>query len=341
MIDGHLLLVGQHIGDDVFAEVVGRALGVLVLLEIVFELIPTENVDAHGGQIALGLFGLLLELVDAAVLPAVHDAEAGGLLHGYLQHGDGAVGPGLLMLGYHLGIVHFIDMVAREHEDVLGIIPFDEGDILVDGVGRALIPVASLALLIGRQDMYPAVHAVQVPGLTRAHVVVELQGLILGQDPDGVDARIDTIGQGKVDDPILAAVGHGGLGHFMGQNTQPASLAACEQHGHALCLPHGNTLLTYSGYRRQKGGEGRSCRPVGRIFYVERDGVFTDAALWHTGMRRTRSVLGGILGRPSPLAGGRLIGGGKLSRLGRGFQTLPAPLGGFYGLWGPLLGGSL
>ena len=52
--------------------------------------------------------------------------------------GDGTVGVALLVEAEHSGVVHFIDMVAGEDQHVVRVIAFDERDILIDGVGRAL-----------------------------------------------------------------------------------------------------------------------------------------------------------------------------------------------------------
>ena len=62
------------------------------------QLIPAEHINAHGRQVALGLLGLLLKLIDGAVLIGVEDAEPGSLLHGDLHHGDGAVCTHLLVV---------------------------------------------------------------------------------------------------------------------------------------------------------------------------------------------------------------------------------------------------
>ena len=122
-------------------------------------------------------------------------------------------------------------MVAGEDHHIVGIIEVDEADVLVDGVGRALVPGAALAAHVGGQDVDAAGGAVQVPGLAAADVAVELQGAILGQNAHGVDAGIGAVGKGKVDDAVFPAEGDRGLRHFTGQDIESAALAAGQQHG--------------------------------------------------------------------------------------------------------------
>ncbi len=178
---------------------------------------------------------LFLKFIDIVVFIYVHDAEPGGLFRGDLQNGDGTVRPGGLVLGQHLGVVHAVDMVARENEDILGIVRLQEADVLIDGVGSALVPGALFSLdHIGGEDVDAAVGAVQIPGLAVAYVGVELQGFVLGEHAHGVNTGIHAVGQGEVDDAVLAAEGDGGLCHFAGQGLQPAALTAGQQHGHTF-----------------------------------------------------------------------------------------------------------
>ena len=231
---GHQLLTSpQHGGDDIFAEVVGGVGVCLVLDEVAAQLGPGEHIDAHGGQVALGLLGFLLKFIDLVVLVHVHNAEAGSLLQSDLQHGDGAGRAALLMQVQHIGIVHFIDMVAGQDDHILRIIQIQEANILIDRVGGALVPGALVALAhIGGQDVDAAVGPVQIPGLAGADIAVQLQRAVLGQHTHGINAGVDTVGKGKIDDTVLPAEGDGGLGHMAGQSVEAAALSARQQHGH-------------------------------------------------------------------------------------------------------------
>ena len=80
--------------------------------------------------------------------------------------------------------------------------------------------------------MYAAIGTVQVPRQAVTNVAVQLQGTILGQHTHGINAGIDTVGKGEVNDAILAAERNGGLGHVTGQSVQSAALSASQQHSH-------------------------------------------------------------------------------------------------------------
>ena len=208
----------EHVGDDVLAKVLGGVGVVLISDQILPQLLPIEYVDAHGGQVALGLLGLLLKLVDKAVLPQVHDAETSGLLHEDLKHGDGAGGALLGVLPQHVGIVHLINVVAGEDQYVFRVIGLDKADVLVNGVGSAGEPGALFAgALVGRQDVNAAVGHVHIPGLAAADVAVELQRAVLGQNAHGVNAGVGAVGEGEVNNPVLPAKGYAGFCHFLSQ----------------------------------------------------------------------------------------------------------------------------
>ena len=182
--------------------------------------------------------GLLLELGDLVVLIRVEDAEARRLLPRDLAHGDGQVRAVLDVGAQHGVVIHLVDVVAGEHEHVLRVPLLDEGNVLIDGVGRALVPLAGLAGLVRREHEDAAVGQVQVPRRAGADVGVELERTVLRQHADDVDARIGAVGERKVNDAILSAVGNRRLGDLLGQDAQTAALAARQQHGYALLLPH-------------------------------------------------------------------------------------------------------
>ena len=62
--------------------------------------------------------------------------------------------------------------------------------------------------------MDAAVQTVQIPGLSVADVLIEFQRLVLGQDANCVDPRVDTVGQRKVDDAYLPPNGTAGFANF-------------------------------------------------------------------------------------------------------------------------------
>ena len=140
------------------------------------------------------------------------------------------------MIGQHIAVIHLVDVVAGQNQHVLGIVTLDEVDVLIDGVGRALIPIGALIALVGGQDVHAGVHTVQIPRRTGADVAVQLQGLVLGEHTHRLDAGVDTVGQGEVDDAVFAAVGNCRFGNLAGQRVQTAALAASEQHGDTFLL---------------------------------------------------------------------------------------------------------
>ena len=137
--------------------------------------------------------GLFLEFRDRVVFVHAHDAKARRILPGHLHNGDGTVRARFFVVGEHLGVIHLVDVVAREDEHILGVVHVDKADVLEDGVGRALIPRRTARALIRRQDVHAAVRAVEIPRLARADVAVELQRAVLRQNADGVDASVGAV----------------------------------------------------------------------------------------------------------------------------------------------------
>ena len=137
----------------------------------------------------------------------------------------------LLVETKHSSIVHLIDVVAGQDQHVIGVIALNKRDILIDGVGRTLIPLGILALGIGRQNLHATVRRVQAPRLTVADVLVQFKRLILCQDADRIDFGVYAVGKWEINDAVLAAERDGRLGRVFRQDHQTAALTTCQEHG--------------------------------------------------------------------------------------------------------------
>ena len=121
-------------------------------------------------------------------------------------------------------------MIAGENEDVACLGLLDGVDVLIDGVGGALVPVFVDALLRREDfDIFVERSAEETPA--GGDVTVEAVGLVLREDEDTAEAGVDAVGEGEVDDAIEAAEGDGWLGAVASERLQTGALAAGENQG--------------------------------------------------------------------------------------------------------------
>ena len=194
------------------------------------------DVAGHGP----GLPRLLEEVGDAVLLVGLEDAELADLAQ---RHRDGAhreVGVPLQVEADHLPVVHLVDVVAGEDQDVPRLLLLDGVDVLVERVGGALVPVL-VDPLLGRQHVHVLVQlgAEEVPA--DAEVAVESAGLVLGQHEDAAEVAVDAVGQGEVDDAVQAAERHGRLGPVARQRLQARPLSPRKDDGEDVS--HGFPLV--------------------------------------------------------------------------------------------------
>ena len=180
--------------------------------------------------------GLLLEGGDGRARPRLQDAEAGRLLHRHPDGADGHARPGGDVLLDHLAGVHPVDVVGAEDADVVGTVVADEVEVLEDGVGRAREPPGPPPHLGRHRGDVGVEQRRQAP--RAADVEVEAVGLVLGQHDDAQVAAVGQVGQGEVDQPVVAAEGHRRLGPVGGERVQPLALAAGQHHRQHPGLSH-------------------------------------------------------------------------------------------------------
>ena len=192
-----------------------------------------EDVDAHRGQVALGLLGLLLPFGHAVVLVEREDAHARRLRERHPADRDGHVGPLAPMGGHERLVVHLVDVVAGQDDDRVRVVVLDDVEVAQHRVRRAAVPLRHPAARDVRlEQLHAAAVAVEVPRAAEADVVVERARVVLGQDHHVVDVGVDAVGQREIDDPVLAPERDRRLGPLLGQDREALALTAGEDHRH-------------------------------------------------------------------------------------------------------------
>ena len=108
------------------------------------------------------------------------------------------------MTGNHRAIIHLIDMIPRQNQNILRVVIANDVQVLVDSVGSTGIPGRPDTLL-GRQqlDKFTELTAQKTP----AALDMLEQGvrLVLGQNTYPPNSGVHAIGERKVDDTEFSA----------------------------------------------------------------------------------------------------------------------------------------
>ncbi len=158
---------------------------------------------------------------------------------GHLDAGDRDVGAGVHVLDEHALVVHLVDVVARENDEVLGRVAVDDVDVLEHRVGGARVPLVLGDALARGQDVEALVaHRLQeVPAALQ--VADQAVRLVLRGDRDAPDAGVERVRQREIDDARLPAEVHGGLGPPFGQLHEPRAAPAGQHVGHRRARERG------------------------------------------------------------------------------------------------------
>ena len=123
-----------------------------VVLERRHQHLDVEDVDAHRGQAPGWPGGRCLRLLEEAGQPILlvdlQDAEAAGFLRRDSRcTAERRAGAALAVEAQHLRVVHLVDVVAGQHDQVPRVLAQDRVEVLVDRVGGAEVPVLADPLL--------------------------------------------------------------------------------------------------------------------------------------------------------------------------------------------------
>ena len=162
----------------------------------------------------------------------MHDAKRRCLAQRHLETPHGHVGVLFDVLHEHRLVVHLVDVIARQDDQVFRSVALDDVDVLIHGVGRAGIPRAVRDALARGQyvEALVALVAEEIPAALE--MPDQTVGLVLGGDADAANAGIERIGERKVDDARLAAEMNRGFGPPLREFEQAAAPAAGEHIRH-------------------------------------------------------------------------------------------------------------
>src|SRR5712691_1585824 len=190
---------------------------------------------------------LFLEADDAPILVGLNHTELfRGLGGGYFDGCDGDLGAGVAVLLEHAAVVHLVDVIAGEDEDEFRALAADGVDVLVDVVGGALIPLLRDAHL--RREDFDVIAEAGEGRPSGADVAVQAEGLVLGEDENAAEIRIDAVREGDVDDAVESAERNGRLGAVASERPEAFALAPGKENYNGI--PHiGHRLPPRRGWR--------------------------------------------------------------------------------------------
>ncbi len=199
--------------------------------------VAVEHVDAHRGQRHVRLPGharrvprFLQEAGDAIGFVHRHDAEALALFDRHFDRRQRHLRGLIEMEPQHLLVVHLVNVIAGEHHDILRLFADDRVEVLVDGVGGALVPLLADALL-RRQDLDELAELFRHDGPSLPDVTAERERFVLRGDEDVAEPRVDAVAQHEIDDSVGAAEIHRRLGAVSRERSEPFARST-RQHDH-------------------------------------------------------------------------------------------------------------
>jgi hypothetical protein len=171
------------------------------------------------------------EAGDPARLLHLKDTQIRSLFGRHRENAQTDLGADRKMALQKPAIIHPVEVVPRQNQNVLGTVRQNVPQGLAHRVGRPLIPHHVLGRLLRRKDIHEALgEDSETVGLS--DMPVERLRVVLRQDEDSVNAGIDAVADRDVDQSILAAQGHGGLRPDEGQWKQPGPFSTSQNNPH-------------------------------------------------------------------------------------------------------------
>ena len=196
--------------------------------------VGVEDVDAHRRERESGEPGIGGGSFGFSWKPVTRSLSSTAMMPKRLRVGDRHFNrrerhrrAALLMEAQHARVVHLVDVIARQHDQVARVLAHDRIEVLVNRVGRALIPVLADALL-RRQDLDELAELLRHDAPAHADVAVQRERLVLRGDEDPPQPGVDAVAEREVDDAVRAAEVDRRLRALLRERVEPLAGAAGE-----------------------------------------------------------------------------------------------------------------
>ena len=182
------LVTGREVRCDIAAHIMLGVFGLLVKRQSFEQGVGVGHVVAHGSKNGVRIIWqagrglrLLLEALDHIRVLRINldHAELVGLADRLANTRHRELRAGFDMLLHHLLEIHAVDVVGADDHHNIRLHVLDDVDGLVDGVGRAEIPVLAKSLLSRNRGDVVAEQRRKTPH--RGNMTVKRMGLVLGE----------------------------------------------------------------------------------------------------------------------------------------------------------------
>ena len=84
----------------------------------------------------------------------------------------------------HCSVIHLVDVVTGENNEIFRVVVVDKAHVLIDCVCSSLVPGRTACRLIRRKDIRAGVITVEVPRMSVSDISIESERLILCENAD-------------------------------------------------------------------------------------------------------------------------------------------------------------
>ncbi len=163
-----------------------------------------------------GVFRLFHEPRDATIAIRGHDAESGDRLSLDWDRSDGEIRAGVDMLADHLAVIHAVELVSAEDDEIFATVLEEIPHVLTNRIRRALIPPGAFRRLLGGEDVHEAGSEI-VELIALVDVRMQRGAVELSENVNPAQAGVQAVADRDVHQTVFAAERNGRLRALFGE----------------------------------------------------------------------------------------------------------------------------
>ena len=169
--------------------------------------LPVEDINTHGSEVALWMLRLLFKFNDMSCLICIHNTKTACFLHRNFDNGNRCICVVLFMIFEHLVVIHLIDVVSREDQQIVWGVCIYKVNILGNSVSCSSVYIkVRISFLTWWKYINSTVLRIKSPSSSCCCIAVQKYGFVLCQNTYNVNSAVCAVTKWEINNAVFSAI---------------------------------------------------------------------------------------------------------------------------------------
>ena len=168
---------------------------------------PIEDINTHRSEVTLWMFWFLFKFNNMSCFICIHNTKTACFLHRNFDNGNRCICVVLLVILKHLVIIHLIDVVSREDQQIVWGVCIYKVNILGNSISSSSVYIkVCISFLTRWEHINATVLRIKSPSSSCCCIAVQKYGFVLCQNTYNVNSAVCAVTKWEINNAVFSAI---------------------------------------------------------------------------------------------------------------------------------------